>query len=299
MKRAFYIKKTVSGTVFNAANGVFLALFTAVMLYPFVNLLALSFNDGMDAVTGGIYVWPRMFSLINYEYIVRDDKLLKGAYVSVMRVLVGTSTALVCNSLLGYVVTCRTFLGRRFMRVVFIITMYFGGGLIPYYLLILKLGLYNTFQVYWIPSLFSAYYMLLLASYMQNLPESMFESARIDGASELRIFSTVALPLSLPVLACIAIFIGVDQWNSWFDVSLFSRNGKWDNLQIILNRLLNQASALRDIAEQQRLLDRMRRLSPVTVRAATTMIVTVPIIFIYPFFQRFFISGITLGAVKG
>jgi putative aldouronate transport system permease protein len=298
MRRVFYIKKSLSGTIFDIFNGIFLTLFLFLMIYPFINLLALSLNDGMDAVKGGIYFWPRKFSLVSYEYMLNNPKLIRGTVVSILRVVVGTTTGVLCSALLGYIVTCSHFVGRRFMRILFIVTMYFGGGLIPYYLLILKLGLDNTFHVYWIPSIFNAYYMLLIASYIQNLPESLFESARIDGASELRIFLQICIPLSVPVLACIAVYIGVGQWNSWFDVSLFSKDGKWDNLQIILNRLLNQATGLQNIMDQQRLSQKMRNLSPVTVRAATTMIVTLPIIFIYPFFQRYFISGITIGAVK-
>ncbi|MFY9278598.1 MAG: carbohydrate ABC transporter permease [Caldicoprobacterales bacterium] len=299
MKQAFYIKRTIAGTIFDILNALFMTVFVFLMVYPFINLLALSFNDGVDAVKGGIYFWPRKFSLASYQYMLKNPKLIRGTFVSIMRVIVGTATGLLGSALLGYIVSCRHFYGRRFMRVLFIITMYFGGGLIPTYLLMLRLGLSNTFHVYWIPGIFSAYYMLLISSYIQNLPESLFESARIDGASELRTFIQIALPLSVPVLACIAVYIGVGQWNSWFDVSLYSKDGKWDNLQIILNRLLNQAAALENIMEQQRLYEEMRRITPQTVRAATTMIVTLPIIFIYPFFQKYFISGITLGAVKG
>ncbi|MFY9296865.1 MAG: carbohydrate ABC transporter permease [Caldicoprobacterales bacterium] len=299
MKQAFYIKRTIAGTIFDILNALFMIVFVFLMVYPFINLLALSFNDGVDAVKGGIYFWPRKFSLASYQYMLKNPKLIRGTFVSIMRVIVGTATGLLGSALLGYIVSYRHFYGRRFMRVLFIITMYFGGGLIPTYLLMLRLGLSNTFHVYWIPGIFSAYYMLLISSYIQNLPESLFESARIDGASELRTFIQIALPLSVPVLACIAVYIGVGQWNSWFDVSLYSKDGKWDNLQIILNRLLNQAAALENIMEQQRLYEEMRRITPQTVRAATTMIVTLPIIFIYPFFQKYFISGITLGAVKG
>lgn len=299
MRQAVYIKRTVSGTIFDGFNTLFMALFTVIMLYPFINILAISLNNGIDAARGGIYLWPRMFTWVNFEYVFSNKDLVRGAGVSILRVIVGTITGVLCNTLLGYIVSCRSFYGRKFMRIIFIITMYFSGGLIPTYLLMLRLGLMNTFTVYWIPSLFSAYYMILTSSYIQNLPDSLFESARIDGASELRIFSQIAMPLSVPMIACIAIYIGVSQWNSWFDVSLYSKDGRWDNLQIMLYRLLNQAVALQKILEQQRLYDRMRTLQPQTVRAATTIVVTVPIIFIYPFFQRYFISGITIGSVKG
>jgi len=285
--------------VFDLFNALFMTSLTILMIYPFINIFAISLNDGIDAVRGGIYLWPRKFSLTNYQYVFSNRSLLRGAGVSVLRVIVGTTTGVLGNALLGYIVSCRTFYGRKFMRILFLITMYFSGGLIPTYLLMIRIGFMNSFNVYWIPSIFSAFYMLLTSSYIQNLPESLFESARIDGCSELKIFSTIVLPLCVPMLACIAVYIGVDQWNAWFDVSLYSKDGRWDNLQIILYRLLNQATALQKMMEQQRAAVAMKSLQPLTVRAATTIVVTLPIIFIYPFFQKYFVSGITIGAVKG
>ncbi len=299
MRKAFYIKESPAGRAFDIINGVLLTLLMVMMIYPFWNVLVFAFNDGTDAVLGRLYFWPRVWSLANFEYVFKNKSLLNGAWVSVLRVVVGTSTAVVCNSLLGYIVSCRTFYGRKFMRILFIITMYFSGGLIPTYLLMIRLGFMNSFAVYWVPALFSAYYMMLAASYIQNLPDALFESARIDGASELKTFVKIVLPLAMPMLACIAVYIGVGQWNSWFDVSLYSKDGKWDNLQIILYRLLNQANAKADMANQQQLYQSMRNIQPETVRAATTVVVVVPIVFIYPFFQRYFVGGITLGAVKG
>ena len=299
MRKAFYIKESPAGRAFDIVNGVLLTLLMVMMIYPFWNVLVFAFNDGTDAVLGRLYFWPRVWSLANFEYVFKNKSLLNGAWVSVLRVVVGTSTAVVCNSLLGYIVSCRTFYGRKFMRILFIITMYFSGGLIPTYLLMIRLGFMNSFAVYWVPALYSAYYMMLAASYIQNLPDALFESARIDGASELKTFVKIVLPLAMPMLACIAVYIGVGQWNSWFDVSLYSKDGKWDNLQIILYRLLNQANAKADMANQQQLYQSMRNIQPETVRAATTVVVVVPIVFIYPFFQRYFVGGITLGAVKG
>jgi len=299
MKKSFYIKQTKSGFAFDVINTSLIILLMFAVIYPFWNVFVFAFNDGSDAVLGNLYFWPRKFSLANFEYVFKNKNLLSGAVVSIMRVVIGTTLGVTCNALLGYIVSCRNFAGRRFLRLLFVITMYFSGGLIPTYLLMIRLGLQNTFSVYIIPSLFSCYYMLLASSYIQNIPDSLFESARIDGASELRTFVSVAVPLAMPMLACIAIYIGVAQWNSWFDVSLYSKDGRWDNLQIILYRLLNQANALAEIKNQQQLYTSMRTIQPQTVRAATTVVVVVPILFIYPFFQRYFVGGITLGAVKG
>ena len=298
MSRPFYIKQTKSGRVFDAFNIVLMILVLVAVVYPFVNVLAISFNDGYDAVRGGIYLWPRVFSLENYKFVLADSSLIRGFVVSVLRTVIGTVTAVLGNALLGYIVSCRQFSGRKFMRILFLITMYFGGGLIPVYLLMTRLGLVNTLAVYWVPSIFSAYYMLLCASYVQNLPEALFEAARVDGASELCIFTRFVLPLSVPMLACITIYVGVGHWNSWFDVNLYSKNGTWDNLQIILYRILNQTNAISNMTDSVMIAEKMRGIQPLTVRAAITIIVVVPIIVIYPFFQRYFVSGMTLGAVK-
>lgn len=298
MSRPFYIKQTKSGRVFDAFNIVLMIAILIAVVYPFINVLAISFNDGYDAVRGGIYLWPRVFSLENYKFVLADSSLIRGFVVSVLRTVIGTVTAVLGNALLGYIVSCRQFRGRKFMRILFLITMYFGGGLIPVYLLMTRLGLVNTLAVYWVPSIFSAYYMLLCASYVQNIPEALFEAARVDGASELCIFTRFVLPLSVPMLACIAIYVGVGHWNSWFDVNLYSKNGTWDNLQIILYRILNQTNAISNMTDSVMIAEKMRGIQPLTVRAAITIIVVVPIIVIYPFFQRYFVSGMTLGAVK-
>lgn len=298
MSRPFYIKQTRTGKVFDIVNAVIMFCFMIIVVYPFINVLAISFNNGQDAVKGGIYLWPRKFTLANYEYVLHGMTLIRGTLVSVMRTVIGTVTGVLCSALLGYIVSCKNFAGRKFMRILFIITMYFGGGLIPTYLLMTKLGLVNTLTVYWLPSLFSAYYMLLTASYIQNIPDALFEAARVDGASEIRIFTQFVIPLSVPMLACIAIYIGVGQWNSWFDVNLYSKNGRWDNLQIILYRMLNQASAMADMTDSTMLSEKMRTIQPLTIRSAITVVVVTPIVIIYPFFQKYFVSGMTLGAVK-
>lgn len=298
MSKPVYVKQTTAGRVFDIINTAVMFFIVVIMLYPFINVVALSFNDGYDAVRGGVYLWPRKWTLENFEFAFKSPNMLRGALVSILRTVIGTVTGVFCSVLLGYIVTCKGFMGRKFMRVLFIITMYFSGGLIPTYLLMLQLNLVNTLAVYWLPSLFSAYYMILAASYIQNIPEAMFESARIDGARELRILFQFVIPLSLPMLACIAIYVGVGQWNSWFDVNLYSKNGRWDNLQIILYRLINQANAITMLTDQKQISDRMRSIQPITVRSAVTVLVTFPIVIIYPFFQRYFVSGITLGAVK-
>ena len=293
------IRTSLGSQFFDFCNIVFILAFSLIMIYPFINQLVMSLNDGADATRGGIYLWPRKFTLSNYEYMLRNTDLTRPALLSVLSVVVATGGCLLCTGILSYVVTIHSFSGHRFMRLVFIITMYFGGGLIPFYLLIVKLHLLETFAVYWLPALISPYYMLIMASYMQNIPESLHESARLDGAAELTIFFRIVMPISLPVFASIAIFCAVGQWNSWFDSLLYNPSGRFDTLQVVLRKLLLQMEMLAKLQSEQAAAQKYRSLTPMTVRAATTMIVTVPIIMTYPFLQKYFVTGISLGSVKG
>jgi putative aldouronate transport system permease protein len=295
---ASYLRKSFSSKLFDFANIVFMLLLIFVMVYPFYYLFIISFNEGIDAQRGGIYFYPRKITLESYQWLFRSNDLLKGGFVSVLRVIIGTATCLFCSALLAYITTIRFFSGRRFMRIVFIVTMYFGGGLIPTYLLIMRIGLLNTFQVYWVPTLISAYYMLLISAYLFNIPESLFEAARIDGASEMRIFCQIVIPVSVPVLAAISIYLVVNHWNAWFDNLIYNTSGKWNTLQIYLRRMLLEAEIAAKMCVEAAAYKKSQTLTPQTVKAATTIIVTVPILITYPFFQRYFIGGITLGSVK-
>lgn len=293
-----YLRRSFGSRLFDLANVLALLIFAFLVVYPFYNQLVVSFNQGIDAQRGGVYFFPRAFSLDNYIWLFRNSKLLSGLTVSVLRVVVGTITCLFASALLGYITTIRYFSGRRFMRILFLITMYFGGGMIPTYLVMLKLGLLNTFQIYWLPYLISPYYMLLFSSYLNQLPDSLFEAARVDGATELRVFFQIVVPISVPVLAAVSIYLVVGQWNAWFDNLLYNTDGTWDTLQMYLRRMLLQSEIALKIQAEAIAYHRYQTVAPITIKAATTMIVTIPILVTYPFFQRYFIGGITLGSVK-
>jgi putative aldouronate transport system permease protein len=286
------------GKAFDVINVTLMLGFVFIMIYPFWNQLVISLNEGTDTVMGGLYFWPRKWTLANYQYMLRSSSLAQGLFNSVARVIVGTAINVLCSGLLAYVTTVRGFSGRRLVRVAFIATMYFSGGMIPYYLLIVNLRLTNTFTIYWLPGVFSAFNMLLIASYIYGLPASLMESARIDGAGDFRIYFSIILPMCLPVIAAVSIMTAVSHWNSWFDTIIYNPGGQWDTLQVFLRRiLLEREQAARLLLDQQQQ-EAMRKLTTLSVRAATTMIVTIPIICVYPFFQKYFISGITIGAVK-
>lgn len=296
--RKSFLKKTWKDYLFDGIIVCFLIVLVIVTLYPFINQLAISLNDSTDAIKGGIYLWPRQFSLDAYRFVFQNDELFKATVMSLLRVVIGTTTGVFATAQLAYIVTIKNFSGKRFLRRLFIITMYFSGGLIPFYLLIVKLGLTDSFTVYWLPSLISAYHMLIIASYMQEIPNSLTESAMLDGAGYFQIFIKIILPISVPVIAAICVFTGVRHWNSWFDVMIYNPSGKFDTLQVFLRRMLLEVEALENLQDQQAAMTEFATLTAKTVRAATTMIVTIPIALIYPFFQKYFISGITMGAVK-
>ena len=298
-KRKSKIKTSTASKIFDVFNILFMLAFAFVMIYTFWNQLVISLNEGSDTVRGGLSFWPRIFTLENYAYIFRRSNIARGAVISVLRSAVGTVSCILCTGLLAYVTTIQHFVGRRFMRLIYVITMYFGGGLIPTYLLYTQLGLTETFTVYWLPGLFSAYYMILLASFMNGIPDSLAESARLDGASELKIYFRVILPLCKPVIAAIAVMLAVTHWNSWFDVMLYNSSGNWDTLQVYLRKILLESEQAAKLLNDQKQYEAMRNLTTTSIRAATTMVVTIPIVCVYPFFQKYFVGGMTIGAVKG
>ncbi len=298
MRNVAYLKKSTWGRIFDAANITLLTFLFFVMAYPFYQQFIVSLNEGVDAERATLYFWPRKFTLENYQWLFQNSGIVKGLFVSIMRVAVGMFSGLMCTSMLSFLVSVKTFSARRYLRIFFLVTMYFGGGFIPTYLLYIRLGLTNTFTVYWLPYLFNAYYMLIIASYIQNLPYSLVESAWIDGASFIKIFFKIIIPMSAPVLAAVAVFIAVNQWNAWFDNMIYNSDGQWDTVQIILKRMMLEADIEKKLTLETQAAQRMHTRTATTVKAACTMVITLPILMVYPFFQRFFISGITLGAVK-
>lgn len=292
-------KKSRGEAVFDAFNVLLTVIAFFLFIYPFWNQLILSFNVGTDAVKGGIFFWPREFTLSNYEYVFAVKGFVRSVLISVMRVLVGTFTNLFACGLLGYVLAQKAFRGRKIMRLITVMTMYIPMGLIPVYVLYNNLNLLDSFTVYWLPGLISGWNVLMITSYVENQPAALFESARLDGASELVIFTRIAFPISKPVFAALAVITAVNHWNSWFDVMVYNPSGNFDTLQMVLRRLLIKADIARDLMDLSSNAEAFRMLSPITVRAATTMIVTIPIAVIYPFFQKYFVGGISLGAVKG
>ena len=290
-------KTSLSDRIFVICNTIFMIAFVIITLYPVLNTLAISFNDGTDALRGGIYLWPRKFTLKNYSTVLQKDNLITGAIITVARTIVGTLLALVTNAILAFIVSRKRFLFSKQVSLFWVITMYVNGGLIPIFLLYKGLGLTNSFWVYVIPGMVSAFNMLVIRTYMNGIPDSLEESAQLDGAGYTTIFVKIISPLCKPVYATVALFVAVGQWNSWFDAMLYNRmNTKLTTLQYELMKLLSAVTNQGGSAET--LKNAVGAVTPTSVRAAATIITMLPIICIYPFLQKYFVTGLTLGGVK-
>lgn len=293
-------KRTVGGELFTIFNAIFMIAFVVITLYPVLNTLAVSFNDGTDALRGGIYLWPRKWSLQNYSTVLQKDNLITGAYISVARTVLGTVFGLAANALLAFIVSRKKFLFKSQLSLFWVITMYVNGGMIPVFLVYKGLGLTNSFWVYVIPGMLSAFNMLVMRTYMLGISDSLEESAQLDGAGYMTIFIKIISPLCKPVYATVALFIAVGQWNSWFDAMLYNRmSDQYTTMQYELMKLLSSVTNQGATAEtMQNAVEAAGAVTPTSIRAAATIITMLPIVCLYPFLQRYFVAGLTIGGVK-
>lgn len=293
------IKSSTESKIFTIVNAVFMIAFVVITLYPVLNTVAISFNDGIDAVRGGIYLWPRKFAIKNYQTVLAMENLVTGAKITVARTVIGTVSSLVVNALLAYVVSRKRFLFKSQLSLFWVVTMYVNGGLIPVFLLYRNLGLTGTFWVYVVPGMVSAWNMLVLRTYMMGLPDSLEESAQLDGAGYMTIFVKIISPLCKPVYATVVLFVAVGQWNSWFDAMLYNRmKTEYTTLQYELMKLLSSVMQQSGSAAAASERGAAAAITPLTIRAAATVVTMLPIICLYPFLQRYFVTGLTIGGVK-
>ena len=240
-----------------------------------------------------------MFTWKNYQTVLTKQSMPTAAFISVMRTVIGTLTSTLCTSMLAYTLSRKEFIFKKPLSLLYVLTMYVNGGLIPVFLVYKSLGMTNSFWVYIIPGLVSAFNMLVLRTYMNGLPDSLAESAMIDGAGHMTIFFRIIFPLCMPVVATVALFTAVGQWNSWFDAMLYNRMS--DNLTTLQYELMKLLSSVTNNNSNPYSADGAQASStvtPTTVRAASTVVTSLPIICLYPFLQRYFVAGLTIGGVK-
>ena len=288
---------SVSRKIFNVFNILFFLVIITLCLYPLWYIFVQSLSSGPLAVNA--VAWPINFTLKNYADIFKSGDVPHAFLISVLRTSIGTACTLLACMLLGYLFSKEDMPLRKVMYRILIITMYVSGGLIPTYLVYKAYRLTNSFLVYILPAVVDAYYVILIKTYVEQLPISVEESAMIDGAGTMCIFLKIILPMSLPIVATIAIYASVGQWNSWFDNHIYAiSNKKILTLQYMLYRYLQEAeSIVRELKERDP--SAAVPITPRGVRMTVTMITVVPVLCIYPFFQRYLIKGLMIGAVKG
>ncbi|KAA9005339.1 carbohydrate ABC transporter permease [Paenibacillus spiritus] len=302
MERTEIRSKRLEPVVFHTFNTVFMLLLVVVTLYPFLHTLTVSFNEGNDTLRGNLYLWPRAWSLQNYKAVFISGTIYHAAFISVARTLLSTVLGVFLTTMLAYTLAQPHYIFRKIIGLLFILTMYFNAGLIPNYFLIKSLGLLGSFWVYVLPTLVSAFNLIVIRTYIRSLPGSLVESAKIDGAGDFRIFLRIILPLCLPVLATIALFIAVGSWNAWFDTFLYASSDiKLSTLQYEMMKLLGSTMNTNTdpaLLAGTKMNQSQAMVTPASIRAAITIVTAVPILFVYPFLQRYFVVGLNLGSVK-
>lgn len=292
-------KKSLEDSVFDKLNYLFLFIVVFLTLYPFYFVLIQSFNEGTSVVTGGAYFWPKRFTLDNYTDFFDDAKWMRGLGVSAVRTIVGTSIGLIFTCIVSYSLSFKDLVFRKGYVTLLIISMYFSGGIIPYYVLLKNLHLFNTFWVYVIPGALNVFFVMVGISFFREIPAELFDSARVDGANDAVVFFRLVLPVSKPFLATIALFLGVEHWNAWFDSAFFVQNKNLKTLSFLMMELINKNQVTGAMSKAEALAGGSSTVTPFSIQTAAMVVAVVPIICVYPFLQKYFVKGIMIGSVKG
>lgn len=297
------MRKLGHKTTFDYINIVILFILGFIALYPFWNVAMISLNDPTDTLQGGIGLWFRKFTWANYRHFFTQEAFLDAFVMSVARTVIGASTSVIFTAAYAYGLSKKWLIGQRFFIIMLLVTMYVSGGLIPTFLLIKNLGLYQNFLVYIIPQLLSSYNVIIMMTFFKGIPAELEESVRIDGGNDLIIFIRIILPVSMPVIATIALFNAVGQWNSWFDTMIYGGR-KLMTLQMRLVEIIKDANQARLLMSSGSAIGAaLAKLgykpNVESVKATAMMITAIPIIAIYPFLQKYFVKGIMIGSLKG
>lgn len=289
--------------VFNVINIMIILFLCIIMVYPYLNQLAISLNESLDTSVGGVTIFPRKPTLDNFKKVIMNEQIYGGAILSVLRTVIGTVLALFVTYAAAFALSDQQLKGRKFFNWFLSIPMYISAGTIPTYILYRYLGLMNNFMVYILPGLFSFYNMMIIRSFLEGLPASLEEAAKIDGANELMVMFRIIIPISLPVVATVTLWIAVGHWNDWMTTLYYMTKPKLYTLQYVMMQIIKQSEAVNQMIVSQSesgltSTGRQINVTPESVQAATLMVATLPILCVYPFLQKYFIGGITLGAVK-
>lgn len=303
MDKPIKIKVSKADHVFNFFNYLFFALITLICAYPFYYLIINSISANDLSANGLINFLPRKIHFQNYIDVLKMSGIGTAALVSVARTVIGTACTVLASAYLGFMFTQEKMWHRKLWYRLFVITMYFNAGLIPMFMTMKTLHLTNSFWVYIIPAIVQPFNIIMVKTYVESIPRSLQEAAEIDGAGVLTVFFKVILPTSKPILATIAIWAAVGQWNSFQDTLIYITDQKLYSLQYLLYTYINQASSLASLVKSTgnaaAVANIATQQTPTSIRMTISVIVVLPILFIYPMFQKYFVKGIMIGSVKG
>ncbi|ULL16769.1 carbohydrate ABC transporter permease [Paenibacillus sp. H1-7] len=277
---------------------VLLLLISLCTLYPFWHVLMYSLSDPKLAMGGGIFIVPRGFSGASFEILFGSKGIFVAYWNSIVRLVLGTLINLLLTAMLAYPLSLKRFIGRHVITLMIFFTMLFSGGMIPTYLLVKELGLLDSIWALIIPTAISAWNLLILKNYFQSIPPELEESANMDGASPIRVLFSVILPVSMPVIAAIALFYGVVHWNSYFDAILYINSQKEQVLQVFLRTMLN-GSSLQQVQGSENFATNIGMVTEESVKMATIISSVLPMLLLYPFLQKYYVKGVMIGSVKG
>jgi putative aldouronate transport system permease protein len=293
------IKLSVGEKLFTVFNYTVFILMALTTIFPFINLIAKSLSSEAAVISGIVTVWPVDFQLGTYKYVVQNSMFMNAFKVSLTVTICGTLLGLFMTTLAAYPLSKPRLRGRKWFILMYIFTMLFSGGLIPTYLLMQKLNLIDELPVLFLPAMVNVYNMLIIKNYFESLPESLEESAKLDGASNMTILWRIMLPLSLPVLATIGLFFAVQFWNDYFASLIYINSAHLKPLQLYLKELFVSSSDVFLRAGGEINVDAAMNASPQAIQAASILLATLPILLVYPFLQKYFVKGVLVGSVKG
>jgi len=292
---------------FHVVNTALLVLFAAVVFYPFYYMLIYSLNVGEKA-TSNLYLWPNDFTWENYAVLLRSPFILNAYTITVLRTVVGTAVSVFFTGLWAYGMADSRLIHRNLYKTIATVPMFFGGGLIPYYMLIRELRLIDTFAVYIVTGIYVIWHMILMRTFFQHLHPALEESAKIDGASDFGVYFRIIFPVSMLIIATITLFTAVNHWNAWFDAFNLVNDPALHPIQLFLKTVIQQNIGIKNLvdslmdksldAETLRQIEQIR-VTNESLKAAATVITIGPIIFVYPFLQKYFVKGFMVGSIKG
>ena len=303
ISRKPFVKQSAGDRVFNALNITVFTLFMVICVFPFYYLFINTISDNGLSARGLIYLIPRGIHFDNYAQVFKIRGIFDATLISLGRTLLGTTLTVLASAFVGYLMSKQNMKAHKFCYRFLIVTMYFNAGIIPWYINMSNLHLLNNFLAYIIPAIVSPYNIILVKTYIEGIPASLEDAAQIDGAGYLVRFSRVVLPICIPILATITVFTAIGQWNSFQDTLYLVTDTKLYTLQFILYRYMNEAEALAQILKSSESSEMLANLqvtqTPTSIKMTVSMVVVFPILLVYPFFQRYFVKGIMIGAVKG